>query len=267
MPYATNRLDGVRSYVEDWGGDGSPVLVYTGLGDPIEEAQGNPLVRVLGDEHRMIFADHRGHGRSDKPHDVEAYALRTRVADAVGVLDSMGLERVHVLGFSWGARLGFAIGEHAPDRVLSLVLCGNQPYPWEEQWPFVPLLTEALGVARTRGMQGFVDTLEASFGDRVEEPTRSWLLDNDPLAIDAAWRSALSEGAISSDLTAWRLPCLIYLADGEDMSANAARAADQIPTAHFVALPGHTHLSAPQEVDQILPAVRALFAATGSPAR
>lgn len=46
MPYATNPLDGVRSYFE----------------------------------HGLIFADHRGHGRSDKPHDVEAHALPIRAA-------------------------------------------------------------------------------------------------------------------------------------------------------------------------------------------
>jgi hypothetical protein len=71
----------------------------------------------------------------------------------------------------------------------------------------------------------------------------------------------MSEGAISRDLTAWRLPCLIYMAGGEEMYANAARAAAEIPTARFLALSGHTHLSAPYEVEQVLPAVRALFAA------
>ena len=76
---------------------GSPVLVYAGLADPIEEAQGLPLV---------------------------PYALPTRVADATAVLDELGIDRAHVLGFSWGARLGFAIGEHAPARGG-----GSRPWP------------------------------------------------------------------------------------------------------------------------------------------
>jgi pimeloyl-ACP methyl ester carboxylesterase len=83
MPYAINPHDGVRSYFEDWGGDGPPVLVYSGLADPLEQAQQNPLVDALAPEYRMIFADHRGHGRSDKPHDEDAYAMTTRVVDAV----------------------------------------------------------------------------------------------------------------------------------------------------------------------------------------
>lgn len=260
MPFATNPLDGVSSYFEEWPGEGSPVLVYTGLADPLEDAQDNPLVRALAREHRLIFADHRGHGRSDKPHDVAAYELRIRVADAVAVLDRIGLHQAHVLGFSWGARLGFAIGEHAPERVLSLVLCGNQPYAWDQNWPFVPMLTKAFDVAQDRGMPGFLQTIESTLGGVLDETQRRRTLDNDPRAIGAAWRSAMSEGAISSDLTGWRLPCLIYLAEGEDMYANAARAAAEIPTARFLAVHGRTHLSAPLEVEQVLPAVHAVMA-------
>lgn len=259
MPYATNPLDGVRTYFEEWGGEGSPILVYTGLGDPLEEAQENPLVRTLSSEHRLCFADHRGQGRSDKPHEVESYALTTRVADAVAVMDLIGVDRAHVLGFSWGARLGFAMGEHAPERVLTLALCGNQPYAWQQEWPFVPLLTAAFGTSQQGGMASFVEILE-SYGDTLDETTRDRVLANDPVALGAAWRAALTEGTISADLTAWRVPCLIYMAVGDDMFAQAERAAEEIPTARFLALDGHTHLSAPYEVERVLPAIRALFA-------
>ena len=236
--FAVNPVDGVRSYVEDWGGSGSPVLVYAGLADPIEEAQGLPLVRALSAEHRMIFADHRGHGRSDKPHDPQAYALPTRVADATAILDELGIDQAHILGFSWGARLGFAIGEHAPARVRSLVLCGNQPYAWDPSWPFVP---DAHQSARHCG-----DTRHA--GTRARAGHRS--------------SSASRCCAISSDLGAWRVPCLIYMAAGEDMAANAERAAREIPTARFLALGGDSHLSAPYECDRVLPAVRTLLTTT-----
>ncbi|WP_332642694.1 alpha/beta fold hydrolase [Aeromicrobium sp.] len=260
MPYATNRLDGVRTYVEDWAADGPPILVYTGLGDPLEDAQENPLVQALAPNHHLYFADHRGHGRSDKPHDDAAYALPTRVADVVAVLDHFGLDSVHLLGFSWGARLGFAFGEHEPDRVRSLTLCGNQPYAWDPSWPPVPLLTRALDLAQGGGMKAFADFLERAFGEKLPPQARERVLANDPQALAAAWRSALAEGPVSANLSAWDLPCLIYMAVGEDMFANAERAASEIPAARFLALDGLTHLSAPYEVDQVLPAVLALVA-------
>lgn len=268
MPYATNPLDEARSYFEDWGGTGSPVLVYAGLADPLQSAQETGLVKDLRERHRLVFADHRGHGHSDKPHTTAAYALTTRVADAMAVLDELAIERAHVLGLSWGARLGFAIGEHAPERVLSLVLVGNQPYAWEERWPFVSMLTDAFEAGRTQGMQRAVVAIEAASGDEIAEPARTSMLANDAVAINAAWQSALTEGNISQDLSRWRLPVLICMADGEDMLANAERAMGEIPDARLLVLEGHTHVSAPDDVEQLVPTVRAFLlaqAATPSP--
>ena len=102
-------IDHVQTYFEDSGGSGPPVLVYPGFTDPLEYAKASPLVQALAQDLRLIFADHRGQGRSDKPHDVASYALSTRVADATAILDTLGIERAHYIGFSWGARLGFAI--------------------------------------------------------------------------------------------------------------------------------------------------------------
>ena len=82
MPYATNPLDGVRTYFEDSGGDGPPVVFYTGFADPLDVAKSSRLARALSGEFRLIFADHRGQGGSDKPRDVDAYALPKRAADA-----------------------------------------------------------------------------------------------------------------------------------------------------------------------------------------
>jgi pimeloyl-ACP methyl ester carboxylesterase len=51
-------------------------------------------------DYRLIYIDQRGHGRSDKPHDVTAYKMSTRVADVVAVLDALGLEKAHIVAGS-----------------------------------------------------------------------------------------------------------------------------------------------------------------------
>ena len=205
MPYATNPADSVRTYFEDSGGAGVPVLFYTGFADPLDVAKSSRLAQALSGEFRLIFADHRGQGGSDKPREPAAYALPTRVADALAVLDALGIERAHFLGSSWGARLGFALGEHAPERVLSLVLCGNQPYEWNLESPIADAVAAAIAASRKEGMRGFVEAFEAAADYRFPEPSRSWTLEkNDPAALEAAWRSVRSEGAVSNDLTAWR---------------------------------------------------------------
>jgi pimeloyl-ACP methyl ester carboxylesterase len=258
MPYATNPLDRVRTFFEDSGGNGRPVLIYPGFTDPLEYAKASPLAQALQTDFRLIFADHRGQGRSDKPHELSSYDLTTRVRDAIAVLDTAGIDRAHFIGFSLGARLGFAIGEHAPERLLSLVLCGNQPYEWPAG-PMLRAVSEAVAVGRARGMGALVETWESSIGETFPEPGRTWMLENDPLALDALLRSSLAEGSISQDLTSWRVPCLIYAGAEDEMNEGAARAAAEIPGAVFLSLPGHTHFSAERVADELLPHVMGLF--------
>jgi pimeloyl-ACP methyl ester carboxylesterase len=262
VAYATNPIDQVRTFFEDQSGDGPPVLVYPGFTDPLDHAKTSPLVQALQGDFRLIFADHRGQGRSEKPHDVRSYDLTTRVADATAILDTLRIERAHFLGFSWGARLGFAIGEHAPQRVLSLVLCGNQPYEWPMDGPMLRAVSDAVAAGRERGMLALVETWESAIGDRFPEPARTWMLQNDPVALDAEFRSAFLEGPISRDLTAWTTPCLIYAGEEDEMHDGAARAATEIPGATFVSLPGHTHFSAERVADDLLPHVLHLLRST-----
>lgn len=253
MAYATNPVDGIRTYVEDSGGAGPAVVFYSGFADPLEVAKASRLAQALTGEFRLIFADHRGQGRSDRPHDARAYALSTRVGDAVAVLDAMGIERVHFLGSSWGARLGYALGERAPERVLSLVLCGNQPYAWNLDSPTASAVAAAIAASRDRGMRGFVEVFEVALGYRLPEPARTWTLEkNDPAALEAAWRSVPAEGPVSADLSTWRVPCLICAGEADEMHDDARRAAAEIPGAKFVSLAGQSHISAFYEADDLL---------------
>ncbi len=265
MPYVTNPRDGVRTYFEEWEGAGAPVLVYGGFTEPLEYSQSSGLARALRGRHRLIFADHRGHGRSDKPHDPESYALRTRVLDVAAVLDEIGVERAHYVGFSWGARLGYAVGEHRPERLLSLVLCGNQPYEWDRGSVIYGAVAAAMTAGRERGSDALVESWESSIGERFPEPLRGWMLENDAAALWAASQSTLTEGRVSQDLSRWRLPCLIYVGAEDEMRDDARRAAAEIPGARFLSLPGHTHYSAPDEVDALLPHVLEVFEAAEAP--
>ncbi len=261
MPFATNPVDSVRSYFEDSLAQGSAVLFYTGFADPLEVAKASRLARALSGEYRLIFVDHRGQGGSDKPRNAAEYALATRAADAVAVLDSLRIDRAHFLGSSWGARLGFALGEHAPERVSSLVLCGNQPYAWNLDSPTAHAVAAALAASRPGGMTAFVDTFESALGYRFPEPDRTWILEkNEPAALEAAWQSAQVEGPVSPDLTRWRVPCLICVGEEDEMHADAKRAAKEIPGATFVSLAGHSHISAFYEADDLLlPHIRELL--------
>jgi pimeloyl-ACP methyl ester carboxylesterase len=229
---------------EDDGGRGIPVVFHGGFGEPIDLVRGSPIVRAVpAGEFRHVYVDHRGHGRSDKPHDSKAYALPLRVADVMAVLDELGIERAHFVGASRGGRLGFGIGEHAPERVLSLVIGGQQPYGWPDS-PLVRAVSEGLATAREEGsIEPFVGALEEFWGIRFPEERRT--LDNDPDALSAAWQAALTEGPVSQDLGAWRVPCLIFIGAADvDFLEQARRAATEIPNAEFISLVDSDHYRA-----------------------
>ncbi len=184
--------------------------------------------------------------------------MQLRAADAVAVLDELGIERAHFIGNSWGGRLGFGIGEHAPERMLSLVIGGQQPYAIDPNGPLAHAATETLAESRREGsMEPFVEMLESFAGARFPDALRERWLDNDPVAIEAAWSAAVAEGAISRDLRAWEVKCLIYVATGDvDFHDQAQQAADQIPRAEFISFEEPDHVGAHlAQVDPVFPAI------------
>jgi len=79
-------------------------------------------VKALVDAgYRTIAPDLRGFGASDKPAEVEAYAIPTLFGDVMAILDSVGVERAHVVGHDWGAALAWVTAALGADRVDHLV--------------------------------------------------------------------------------------------------------------------------------------------------
>jgi pimeloyl-ACP methyl ester carboxylesterase len=70
---------------------------------------------------RAVVPDLRGFGASDRPGRVEAYGLAHILGDVIGVLDHLGVGRVHVIGHDWGAAVAWAVAALFPDRVDHLV--------------------------------------------------------------------------------------------------------------------------------------------------
>jgi pimeloyl-ACP methyl ester carboxylesterase len=90
MSYIKNPLDGTRVYFEHDGDKGSPIILYGGILDSVGLVRDSDIanaLQALPDEFRLIFADHRGLGRSDKQHEEEAYSMPLRVADTVAISD------------------------------------------------------------------------------------------------------------------------------------------------------------------------------------
>jgi 3-oxoadipate enol-lactonase len=83
--------------------------------------------------YRALRYDSRGHGRSASP--AGPYTIALLAADAVGLMDALGLEKVHFCGLSMGGMVGQALGASHGDRLLSLTLSSTASYmPLREIW-------------------------------------------------------------------------------------------------------------------------------------
>jgi proline-specific peptidase len=79
-----------------------------------------PLERLAG-ERPVALYDQIGCGRSDRPRDIE-WSVDVFRAEVVAVREQLGLERVHLLGTSWGGMLAQAHVLSSASGIVSLVL-------------------------------------------------------------------------------------------------------------------------------------------------
>jgi pimeloyl-ACP methyl ester carboxylesterase len=120
MAFATTD-DGVRLYFEETG-SGTPLLfIHEFAGD---YRSWEPQVRFFARRYRCVVYNARGYPPSDVPTEVSSYSQDRAVADALAVLDSLRIERAHVVGLSMGGFCTLHFGLRHPSRALSLVVAG-----------------------------------------------------------------------------------------------------------------------------------------------
>jgi pimeloyl-ACP methyl ester carboxylesterase len=114
----TIQIGDVNLHVRDTG-EGAPVVLLHGWPDTgdLWDRQSHALADA---GYRTIVPDLRGFGRSSKPADISAYATPAHVGDVVGILDSLGIDRAHLVGHDWGAGIAWVTAAFAPDRVTSV---------------------------------------------------------------------------------------------------------------------------------------------------
>jgi pimeloyl-ACP methyl ester carboxylesterase len=113
--------DGVRLYAETTG-TGAPVLfIHEFAGD---HRSWEPQVRFFSGGYRCITYAARGYPPSDVPDDGAAYSQERAVADAIAVLDGLGVDRAHVVGLSMGGFTALHLALRHPARIASTVVAG-----------------------------------------------------------------------------------------------------------------------------------------------
>lgn len=247
MPWAT-ASDGVRLYYEVHGpGAGGP---HVGGAEPLLLISGQAGDRHVWDavrdgfaaRHRVIVFDHRGTGDSDKPAE-PPYSTRGFAADAVAILDSLGVPRAHAYGVSMGGRICQWLGIEHADRIGSLVLgCTT---PGDRHGVARPAHVDAVLNAE-RTAKTYRALLELTYTPQWIERHPELLTDPPPPIPEYA--RALHYGA-SQGHDVWDLlpridrPVLVIHGSDDQINptANAALLAERIPGARLHIVEGARH--------------------------
>lgn len=263
MPFTNNH--GIRIHYETEG-TGPPVLLQYGQYFPLDIWYELGYVRALQNDCQLILVDARGHGDSDKPYEPTAYRIELMVNDIISVLDDLGMEKAHYLGYSSGAYLGFAIAKFAQARCYSLILGGTHPYPasddgsWHaEQIKNLEKQTTADFVA---GVEGLLSSLDFP---PLSPRMRTGLLKHDLRAL-IAWHQAVPDFPAFDDiLGSISVPCLLYAGENTGEYSGARRAAQEIPGAAFVGIPNGGHLEGGTWIEILRPHILQSVSSTSLP--
>jgi len=192
---STIRANGILTNYLD-AGEGDPVVLVHGSGPGVSAyANWRLTLPALTEGVRVIAPDMVGFGFTERPLEAR-YDLQTWVAQLIGLLDALGIERAGLVGNSFGGAIALAAAARHPDRVDRLVLMGSVgvPFPITEGldavWGYEPsfeamrrimdyfaysreLVTDELAEVRYRAsiQPGFHE----SYGAMFPAPRQRWV--------------------------------------------------------------------------------------------
>jgi pimeloyl-ACP methyl ester carboxylesterase len=115
--------NGVRiRYVEQ--GNGDAIVLIHGFGNSLDSWISSGVLPNLARHYRVIAFDARGHGKSGKPPDVNAYGREIGL-DVIRLQNHLGIQRAHIIGHSMGARLAAQLLTTHSERFITATLNGH----------------------------------------------------------------------------------------------------------------------------------------------
>jgi non-heme chloroperoxidase len=256
---------GVHVFAQDLGTPTERPAVVLVPGFGMTHEAWDRQVRVLTDAgHRVIAVDQRGHGRSDKP--LTGYDVHRLSDDLVAVLDSLGIVRCSLVGWSFGGQVTFRTAAAAPERVHRLALVGSNAVraSRSENFPFgappEPTISAMIDLETRDRFSARRTTIRSGFGAEPSAELLDWMVTQSmqmpSWAAVACYRSMLGTDLVA-DLPAVTLPVLQIIGEDDPVhSAKGARwLAERLTNASLVTIPQCGHypmLEAPAALDQNL---------------
>lgn len=157
------------SYLE-WNQGKEPLLLLHGLAD--HALVWHSLGNYLAEDYHIIAPDLRGHGETSKPE--TGYGFDDIIGDLKALMAHLNWHSAHVLGHSWGGKLGCVWTMQNPEQIRSLILVdpvfiGSMPSWMKFTFPFLYRVLPFL-----KGMGPFASYEEAEKQARQLKQYRNW---------------------------------------------------------------------------------------------
>jgi len=233
---------------------GEPVVLVCGLSQPALGWHFAMMPALTEAGYQVVTFDNRGVAPSSAP--PAPYTVDEMVDDTIGLLDHLGLEAVHVVGYSMGGWIAETLAFRSPERVRSAVFIGscNVGTSWEKAITTVERDLARLDNELPKWFNA-VETMRYLPNHELQqdEVVDQWLaLIGDMEPWTNPGRLGQYEAALAWSLDVQRTrrwpelsrPCLVlsFEHDVDSPPARARQAADTIPGAQFVELAGASHL-------------------------
>jgi pimeloyl-ACP methyl ester carboxylesterase len=239
-------------------GDGPPFL-FLGSTAQNKEYFHEFQVPFFAKHFRVVTVDQRCVGESDRRD--EPFETRDLAADAIGVLDALGLtEPAHVLGHSMGGRTAQWMALDYPDRVRTLVLVSSGSGQYDPSRPVdrCPPIWQLVRMIEMgfdeyvrdiqRGRLAFTDDFRAAHPEILERLAANWQASN-PSALGFLHHTRARQRHETTDrLGEIACPTLVVhgtedtVMGGTSFHPESSRIlADRIPNARLEKIPGAAH--------------------------
>ncbi len=228
-----------------------------------------PQVAALRDRYRCITFDFRGQGQSEVT--AGGYDMDTLAADAIALIEGLGVAPVHFVGLSMGGFVAMRVAARRPDLVRSVSLLETSA---EVETP------EKIGRYRLLGFVGryfgfglvagsampimFGKTFMTDPARQAERDAyRTQLLGNDRIGIARALGGVIERKSVESELANIDAPALVIVGE-EDVATppeKAERIVRGIAGATLVTIPRAGHTSTLEEPAAVTAALETFLAA------
>lgn len=223
-----------------------PTLVFV-HGFPLNRTMWIPQLAGLAKVRTGIAVDLRGHGLSvdEEPRD---YSMDLFADDLAKTLDSIGVDQVDLCGLSMGGYVLFAFWRRHRARVRSLIFADTKAEADSDEAKAGR--DKAAAAVLADGMDAFYEGLgpkmvDAGAPDEVNAKVRAMFNDVAPEVAAADLKAMRDRPDSSGDLASIDVPTLWIHGEGDQiMPLDVGRsAAEKIPGARFVTIPGGGHMS------------------------